>query len=318
MQRGHQFKSHLFNLILIQRVSRDPEELEDIIKSIRNEISLLELRSETLERLRPHPKPNFPTPRLRLKISDLSHPGTAIFFANSNPVSALSEATKVVLSTLYSPTKTNEHISPTRSITLILRSMPGVAYTTGSDLDESDKKISFSLDYINGVSKRPPQSGPPGPEIQGVLVHEMVHCWQWNALGSAPGGLIEGVADFVRLKAGFCPAHWKREAGEKWDAGYQHTGYFLDWIESELGEGSVKKINQALKNETYQEEKFWNYLFGKSVSTLWNDYLKSFGSKGGEDPTTIKHDRAELFADVENDDRIEDSAKYEQETNYQG
>lgn len=44
------------------------------------------------------------------------------------------------------------------------------------------------------------------------MVHEMVHCWQRNAHGTAPGGLIEGIADWVRLKAGLVPPHWKREA----------------------------------------------------------------------------------------------------------
>ncbi|KAK4405191.1 hypothetical protein Sango_0525600 [Sesamum angolense] len=28
--------------------------------------------------------------------------------------------------------------------------------------------------------------------------------------GQAPGGLIEGIADFVRLKAGYAPIHWVR------------------------------------------------------------------------------------------------------------
>lgn len=96
--------------------------------------------------------------------------------------------------------------------------MDGVAYTTGSDSGDDDKKIYFSIDYILDVSKRLSQPGQSGAEIHGVLVHEMVHCWQWNGLGTAPGGLIEGMADFVRLKAGLSPSHWKR-GGEKWDAG---------------------------------------------------------------------------------------------------
>ena len=31
-------------------------------------------------------------------------------------------------------------------------------------------------------------------EIQGVLTHEMVHCFQYNAKETCPGGLIEGIA----------------------------------------------------------------------------------------------------------------------------
>jgi hypothetical protein len=28
----------------------------------------------------------------------------------------------------------------------------------------------------------------------GVLVHEIVHCYQYDAKGTCPGGLIEGIA----------------------------------------------------------------------------------------------------------------------------
>lgn len=152
--------------------------------------------------------------------------------------------------------------------------MGGVAYTTGSDLDGDHKEIHFSLDYINGIP-----SARQKDEIQGVLVHEMVHCWQWNAVGTAPGGLIEGIADFVRLKAGLSPPHWKKEGGGQWDAGYHHTGYFLDWIESTSGEGSVRKVNLALKDKKYEEDDFWEQLFGKKVSLLWKEYEESLNEE---------------------------------------
>jgi hypothetical protein len=38
--------------------------------------------------------------------------------------------------------------------------------------------------------------------VTGVLYHEVTHVWQWNGQGRANGGLIEGIADYVRLKAG--------------------------------------------------------------------------------------------------------------------
>lgn len=110
-------------------------------------------------------------------------------------------------------------------------------------------------------------------------MHEMVHCWQWNALGTVPSGLVEGIADFVRLKAGLSPPHWKKECGGDWDAGYQHTGYFLEWMESTWGEGSVRKINDALKESKYVEDEFWEELFGKNVGELWHEYSRTFGEE---------------------------------------
>ena len=192
------------------------------------------------------------------------------FFENVNPSTCLCQAVDVVLSTLYHPSKTNDHIPPTRSVTLILRRMDGVAYTCGSSLDDDHKEMHFSLDYIGGISSRTP--GREADEIQGVLVHEMVHAWQWNGKGEAPGGLIEGIADFVRLKAKLEPPHWKREIADKWDQGYQHTAYFLEWLESSMGEGSVRRINDALKDEEYDENTFWQRLFGREVKDLWNEY----------------------------------------------
>ncbi len=248
--------------------------MDKAINKVRDDIAQLELESAALDRLRPHPKPSFPTPRLRLKVQDLSHPGAEVFFANSNPTNALSKASGAVLSTLYGPTKLNQYIPSTRSVTLILRSMDGVAYTTGKDTDDDHKEIHFSLNYIHEVSRRLPQPGQSGAEIQGVLVHEMVHCWQWNGLGTAPGGLIEGIADFVRLKSGLSPPHWKK-GGENWDAGYQVTAYFLEWIEDRMGIDSVRKINQALQAEKYEEHVFWENLFGRKVGDMWNDYLRS-------------------------------------------
>jgi hypothetical protein len=66
--------------------------------------------------------------------------------------------------------------------------MQGVAYTTGSDLDDDHKEIHFSTDYIESSASR------AHDEIFGVLVHEVVHCFQYNANGTCPGGLIEGIA----------------------------------------------------------------------------------------------------------------------------
>jgi hypothetical protein len=68
--------------------------------------------------------------------------------------------------------------------------MPGVAHTCGSD---QHKEIHFSLDYIKPLS---PAFAPT--EIEGVIVHEVVHCFQYNARNTCPGGLIEGIAGMSR------------------------------------------------------------------------------------------------------------------------
>jgi hypothetical protein len=140
--------------------------------------------------------------------------------------------------------------------------MDGIAYTTGS---HSAKEIHFSLDYIAELGNRTKD------EIEGVLTHEVVHCFQYNAKGTAPGGLIEGIADYVRLRAGFTPPHWTRSGGDKWDAGYQTTGYFLDWIEKRYGQGTVQELNGGMKDKEW-DEKMFKEVTGRKVGKLWKMY----------------------------------------------
>ncbi len=241
---------------------------------------------------RPHPKPSRPTPKLLLKISDLSNPGSQDFLSAVNASEALQSAVTSVLSHLYHSTPSSQ-IPGTRSVTLVLRSIDGVAYTTGKDLDDDHKEIHFSTSYIEKIPAERKKH-----EILGVVTHEMVHCWQWNAQGTAPGALIEGVADWVRLKAGFVPPHWTREAGGDWDAGYQHTGYFLDYLEGRFGVGSVRRVNDGLRNCKYEEEKFWKAIFGHSVGKLWGEYEKKLKEEKEveEEPVIVEKDDGEEVA----------------------
>ncbi|KAH7375059.1 plant basic secretory protein [Plectosphaerella cucumerina] len=215
-------------------------------------------------------KDHFPLPKLRLEVRDLNHRGATAFLDAVSAGTSLEGAVTSVLRLLYtSPRDPFTHAPPTRSVTLVLRAMPGVAYTTGSDLDSDHKEIHFSLNYIAGIPK-----DRRTDEITGVLTHEMVHCYQWNAHGSCPGGLIEGIADWVRLGCGLSPPHWKREASGKWDAGYQHTAYFLEYLEGRFGEGTVRRINEKLRLHKYEEKPFWTELLGRPVEQLWGDYVE--------------------------------------------
>lgn len=150
--------------------------------------------------------------------------------------------------------------------------MDGVAYTTGIDLDpEQHKEIHFSSHYIASISP-----DRRSHEIEGVIIHELVHCYQYNGHGHAPGGLIEGVADWVRLGAGLAPPHWQKgdEVKGKWDAGYQHTAYFLQYLEERFGEGTVRRLNEGLRTSKYEEKSFWTGILGRPVEQLWEDYKK--------------------------------------------
>ena len=218
-------------------------------------------------------------PLLRLELRDLSSNGSHAFLRLVHASSALESAVDIVLRLLYTGIET-PCIPPTRSITLVVRDMDGVAYTTGLDIDDDHKEIHLSTKYIEHV----PESRQK-EEINGVLVHEMVHCWQHHGGNTAPGGLTEGVADWVRLKAGYAPPHWRRRGDCDWDAGYERTAYFLEWLEKEYGENVVRNINQALRDCKYDAKKLWHDCCGKSIEKLWEEYKKSL--ECGDDASKV-------------------------------
>lgn len=208
------------------------------------------------------------TPLLRLELRDLSSKGTHAFLRLVHAAHALDHAVHAVLKHLY--TGIQQSLIPgTRSVTLILREMDGVAYTTGLALDDDHKEIHLNTRYIAQVAESRQKD-----EIMGVLVHEMVHCWQHSAFGTAPVGLTEGVADWVRLKAGYAPPHWQRHSDCEWDAGYERTGYFLEWLEEQHGEDVVRRLNQGMRGCGYDGHALWHDCCGKSVHQLWDEYKR--------------------------------------------
>ncbi|KAL1854379.1 hypothetical protein Daus18300_011478 [Diaporthe australafricana] len=263
----------------------------------------------------------FPLPKLRLHIQDVTHPGASRFLAAVDASAILPRSVQTVLRLLYvsphhhkahdgsdhdndvdaadkqasasapattrRPAKPHYTPPPTRSVTLVLEDMPGVAFTKGTDLDGDHKEIHFSLDYIQGIRKAPADTGggdvTGAYEIEGVLVHELVHCFQHNGHGACPGGLVEGVADWVRLEARLGAPHWRRDTvPDRWDQGYERTAYFLEWLEGRFGRGTVRRINEALRVRKYEHSEFWTDLFGLDVAVLWKEYLRTLKKDGSD------------------------------------
>ncbi|KAI9715026.1 MAG: hypothetical protein M1828_001062 [Chrysothrix sp. TS-e1954] len=240
---------------------------------------------------RPHPRPScdFPKVVFRIRIEDLSLASARRFTkCIADPYEALASSVEHVLRHLYSGYSTTpaqdadllgsarDPSAPwpgTRSITLIIDNHDGVAFTTGKELDGDHKEIHMSCRHLDNQSNERLES-----EIRGVLVHEMVHAWQHFEIVNGPGGLMEGIADWVRLKAGHSPPYWRKKAGEKWDQGYQWTAYFLRWLEGRKGGGKyvVPRINDLLSStEEYDEKAFWSKAVGEPVDKLWKEYVES-------------------------------------------
>ncbi|XP_057545830.1 uncharacterized protein LOC130824828 [Amaranthus tricolor] len=150
-----------------------------------------------------------------------------------------------------------------QQVGLTVETMDGVAYT-------SNNQIHLSANYVQSYS------GNVRTEVTGILYHEMTHVWQWNGNGRAPGGLIEGIADYVRLKAGYAPSHWvKPGQGDRWDQGYDVTARFLDYCNS-LRDDFVAQLNKKMKDG--YSDAYFSDLLGKSVGQLWIDYKAKYNN----------------------------------------
>ncbi|KAK6428783.1 hypothetical protein LTR95_015072 [Oleoguttula sp. CCFEE 5521] len=234
-------------------------------------------------------KHRFPIPLLRLELRDLSHEGSSLFLRHFHGYEDFEQQVQNVLNLLYGrPTSkeladcTSDETADaaskdsdlllrpgTRSITMILQDYPGVAETEAYIAARIKNNAAFDLRH----------------EILGVVCHELVHCFQWNAEGTCNGGLIEGIADWVRLHAGLGAKHWKAPTriseGESWDAGYERTAFFLDFVEGSCGEGSVRRLNAGLRKGKYDEGKLWEGICGKRIGNLWEEYGAELERKNG-------------------------------------
>ncbi|XP_008644748.1 uncharacterized protein [Zea mays] len=152
---------------------------------------------------------------------------------------------------------------PVDRVTLVVNAMDGIAYTEGST-------IVLNAGYVNNYT------GDVKTEVTGVLYHETVHVWQWGLQDyDAHWWVFEGIADFVRLRAGYAPAHWVQPGqGSSWDKGYDVTARFLDYCDS-LRPGFVALLNTKLKNG-YSDDYFVQ-ITGKCVQELWLEYKAKYG-----------------------------------------
>ncbi|KAH1267866.1 Basic secretory protease [Glycine max] len=71
----------------------------------------------------------------------------------------------------------------------------------------------------------------------------------WDGNGQALSGLIEGIADYVRLKAGYAADYWGQPGhGGDWNQGYDVTARFLDYCNG-IKNGFVAYLNSMMKSQ---------------------------------------------------------------------
>lgn len=146
--------------------------------------------------------------------------------------------------------------------------------------------ISFSSSYLMQKKNQGLTDAELIREIEGVLVHEITHGYQYEPKGAGDYksgtdffGFIEGMADYVRYVEGFTPIA-KRKAGGNWNDGYNTTGFFIDWLHSK-NFNFLSKFNRTAKAmDPWSWDAAIKEVLGNeaSVSALWSEYQSDLAS----------------------------------------
>ncbi|TDH28597.1 secretory protein [Segetibacter sp. 3557_3] len=117
------------------------------------------------------------------------------------------------------------------------------------------------------------------PEDIDVVTHEVMHIVQNYGRSTGPGWLTEGIADYARFKFGVDNARakwaltpWKE--GQNYTNSYRVTARFLNWLETNVHAGIVKKLDGIMRAHTYTAQT-WETLTGKTLDELWTAYTQA-------------------------------------------
>ncbi|MBN2844228.1 MAG: hypothetical protein JXM68_14170 [Sedimentisphaerales bacterium] len=118
------------------------------------------------------------------------------------------------------------------------------------------------------------------PDDIGAIFHEMVHSVQQYGR-VRDWWLMEGMTDYYRwaIYEGKPLSYFAVPAkADGYKSGYQVTGGFLLWLESDLAPGIVSKLNQAYRKRQ-MDLNIFETVTGKTIDQLWLDYQVARGVK---------------------------------------
>jgi hypothetical protein len=112
-------------------------------------------------------------------------------------------------------------------------------------------------------------------EFTGIMYRESANVWQSTGRGEAPVGLTNGIADYIRLVAGWPSQDWNvtRGSGSRWNEGNIVTAYFLEYCNT-LRPRFVAELNDLM--EDHYNDIFFYQLLGRNVDDLWSAYKSAY------------------------------------------
>ena len=120
------------------------------------------------------------------------------------------------------------------------------------------------------------------PDDVGSIVHELTHVVQAYRLRPPPSWITEGIADWVRWFH-YEPANHRPHPQRKlaqFDASYQRTAAFLQWVSKTYDPDFVAKLNAVCRAGHYHTG-VWKELTGKTAEALGAEWKQNI-----PEPTT--------------------------------
>jgi len=183
------------------------------------------------------------------------------------PTKLVVETAKRVCAALY---KRPEQVPPSPPIVLVIEDFYGIG----------EIGITAPVIYIRLSSLRMESTAAAGQSVRddvtGALHYLLAIDYELDDENPAQVRWItEGIAAFVRYRAGYTPLS-ERAAGGSPSDDYKTTGFFFDWMDREYPE-SVYRLNQSLDPSdgvAWSEHVFVD-LTGHDLDTLWTHYQAS-------------------------------------------
>jgi len=212
------------------------------------------------------------TPTFTLQLEDTGPNGQIFSDAIPDPEAFVQDVGRTVCRILY---RKPAEVRDANHITLIIRDDPD--YPGWKSGDVGDITVMISTGHLADVQAK---GGDVVREIRGILLHEMTHMYQNDdkAAGEGSyaslGNVIEGIADFVRIRAGYPPDGAVPSKTGTWDdAGYWKPAFFLLWIDDQYPD-FLYQLNQSMTagdGVAWTPDTFTT-LTGKSATDLWTEY----------------------------------------------
>ncbi len=207
------------------------------------------------------------TPAISFENRDPNGDGQAFMKAVPDPTVVMWQATRAVCRTLF---RSGAEVPPVRAIALSVGAFDGVAGTGDGSIILSAPYLKMQADAGQDVLA----------EISGILHFQTSFLYQnpgRSADAAATRWLLFGIADFVRLKAGYLDRASRSKPTAPYDqSGSRAIAFFLDYV-SEANADVVYQLNRSLAPtaDAWSKDVFTT-LTGSDLDSLWAAYLQTF------------------------------------------